>query len=60
MIELQVKDYCQNCPDFEPTVDKELSYADNKVVYSLMTVCCKNASRCERIYKHIKKENNND
>lgn len=56
MIELQVKDYCQNCPDFEPTVHKELSYADDEVIYSLMTVCCKYTSRCERIYKYIKKE----
>lgn len=56
MIELQVKDYCQNCPDFEPTVDKKLSYADDEVIYSLMTVCCKNALRCERMHKYIKKE----
>lgn len=54
MIELQVKDYCQNCPDFEPTVDKKLSYADDEVIYSLMTVCCKNASRCERMLQDAK------
>nr|DAU60910.1 MAG TPA: hypothetical protein [Caudoviricetes sp.] len=56
MIELKVEDYCQNCSEFKPDVNKEFSYADDEVIYSLMTVFCENASKCKRIYECIKKE----
>ena len=52
MIELDVKGYCHNCPDFEAHVEK--LYCDDRAI--ITTVTCKYAERCERIENHIKDE----
>lgn len=50
MIVLDVKEYCQNCPDFDPEVTKEILYSDDfslgrrKIIYT--TVRCKYSNRC--------------
>lgn len=67
MIKLQVADYCQNCPEFEPRVTKdERVYED----YSLIemdivkhiecntTITCEHAARCQTIRDYIQREVN--
>lgn len=49
MIELDVKGYCRNCPDFEAHVEK--LYCDDRAI--ITTVTCEYAERCERIKKYI-------
>lgn len=49
MISLNVENYCHNCPDFEPKVDK--MYGDMKVYEQI--VSCVNKERCKHIYNEI-------
>lgn len=59
MINLDVKDYCDHCPYFEPEVDKFYDYTEFP---ALMTIQCENATKCTLIASHIsaamKKEKN--
>lgn len=55
MIKLEVKEYCHNCPEFKPSVDKEcyeLGYGDE---FYHTTITCKYAKRCEAIAKYFRK-----
>jgi hypothetical protein len=56
MIELQVKDYSQNCPEFEPHIRKVSGYANDVIIHSETTISCKYALKCERMRDYIKKE----
>lgn len=49
MIELDVKGYCRNCPDFEAHVEK--LYCDDRAI--ITTITCEYAKRCEHIKKYI-------
>lgn len=50
MITLDVRDYCQNCGDFYPKVEK--LWIGDKV---MSNIHCEYSVRCERIYNSIKK-----
>lgn len=53
MIELNVKDYCQECDRFEPDVYKNGLLA-GELRYSYRTVIsCKNRAICAAIQKHL-------
>ena len=54
MISLQIKPYCENCPDFEPDVTKMRT--GGLVVQTIIN--CEHRERCERIHKHIKLNSN--
>lgn len=66
MIELILDPYCQNCPEFEPEVDKDIreyrSYdMRDKHEEKLFTECdtkiiCKHKLRCYSMRNHIRKE----
>ena len=50
-IKLEVKEYCADCPEFEPKVRKH----DFGATLGLLTeVSCTHARRCEEIYILIK------
>ena len=51
MIELSVKEYCQECPDFDAKVT--VKYDENKNIYT--TVTCKHAKRCEGIKRYLER-----
>lgn len=53
MISLEVEDYCQKCPDFEPTVTR--FYSENEIYMQVVKCECK--QRCNRIYEMMKGEN---
>lgn len=57
VIRLEVEDYCQNCIEFDP--EKEViakQYMESKDEEYLTFVTCKNADRCRRLMKHLKKK----
>lgn len=66
MIKLDIKDYCENCPDFRPEVDKETVYMENfedplepaRICETIIT--CEYAKRCECIYKKARKQAEKD
>lgn len=51
-IELQVKKWCENCVDFEPT-STVLTYNNR---YLKTIVKCKHDKFCERLVGHLKEE----
>ena len=53
MININVEDYCQNCPDFEPEVNKTLLKANNIVISTDTFITCKYSDRCKQIYRYI-------
>lgn len=59
MIKLIVKEYCHNCPNFNPHVVKtNITYGfSDKIIYETY-VYCKHREACESIYESIKKEFN--
>ena len=52
MIALQVENYCQNCPDFEPYCNRLYSLDDH--VETL--VQCVRKDRCKEIKKYIEQQ----
>ena len=57
MIKLEVKDYCQNCPGFEPSVTRNELY-DNAHGGMETIIRCKYRGRCESMVRYLKKESN--
>lgn len=55
MITLEVKSYCQNCPDFNPVVAK--IYSDGSVLMQI--VSCENSQRCLEICERVKQSYKN-
>ena len=53
MININVEDYCQNCPDFEPEVNKTILEADNIIISTDTCITCKYSDRCKQIYRYI-------
>lgn len=62
MITLKVEDYCHNCPEFEPDVDKNtteyfesdsMSFMrrEKRTVMCETTVTCEHRLRCAAIYE---------
>lgn len=63
MIRLEVKDFCQNCVEFDPeTTVSERSYCGmtRMEIEANTIVTCRNAQKCNRLYEFIKKENDKE
>lgn len=65
MIELVLDPYCQNCPEFEPVVDKDIreftgfdiGNREEKTFTECNTrILCEHKFRCLSMRNHIKKE----
>ena len=59
MIELDVCEFCHDCPNFEPVTEK--LWADYKVFQTIVT--CSNMNLCGNLLRFLeekKKEKNND
>lgn len=56
MIKLDVEDYCDTCPDFEPTAEKIVyqTVEDSKIKSCDTVVSCKLKERCASIEKYMK------
>lgn len=52
MIKLEIKDYCQDCPAFEPRVEKFSDYPKNTVT---TTVYCESEKRCARLVQYLER-----
>lgn len=64
MIELNVKEYCKNCTEFEPETQTNVQHVcpndfmcgPEVIVFANTSVTCKHAQRCECIREFIEKE----
>lgn len=56
MIKLNIEEYCENCPDFEPDVEKEVlttedyPYLESTFKYANTIITCKSRDRCNCFY----------
>lgn len=54
MIKLDVRDYCQECPDFEADVNRNVITGPFDELIECNTVIqCENRIRCESIIKYL-------
>ena len=54
-IRLEVEEYCGNCCDFKPNVDKSCYFVGHNEARYNTTITCKNADKCELIRKYLEK-----
>lgn len=55
MISLNIEDYCGNCDEFEPDLEKwDISVGEKKFHNTAIT--CKHAERCKSIANYIQEE----
>ena len=64
MITLEIENYCQECLDFTPDVEKEKIVIDDffdveRAIHSETTIRCKNRNRCKAIMRYLKKASEN-
>lgn len=62
MITLNVKNYCHNCPEFEPYADKNTLYSGDEKMH-MTEIRCIHSERCKIIAEFLeleKGEINND
>lgn len=57
MIRLEVEDYCQNCPAFEPEVE-HTNIVDSAFNIQIIetTVTCENKRVCKNLVRYLKKQ----
>lgn len=55
MIKLEVKEYCHNCPEFNPSADIECYESGYGDEYYYTTITCEYAKRCETIAEYFRK-----
>lgn len=53
MIQLDVNDYCQDCPAFVPMAEKFSDFAQNTVI---TTVCCESQKKCARLVQYLERK----
>ena len=55
MIELDVQEKCQNCPNFSPTVNAiDITSLGDKGKKIMQTVYCSNKDFCDNIEQHLR------
>lgn len=57
MIELDIRDYCHKCPEFDPVVKRLYDYGRGPCIQN---VSCEHKDRCDMIYRYIKFESNKE
>ena len=54
MIKLNIEEYCNSCPNFEPDVSYTYKFGDDEAVVA--HVICKYSETCKNISKYLKKQ----
>ena len=55
MIKLDIKDYCQNCPEFEAKTNKAVGRTlGGDTNYVHIVVSCENKDRCAAMHDYLK------
>lgn len=62
MIKLDIREYCQDCTDFEPQVahkpEQFASLSGDIGVLGDTIIECEHRRHCEALYNHLKRSNN--
>ena len=54
-VELKVKDYCNECPNFTPRVVTDRTFSEEMIASHEVVVSCKYEDQCKNLMKHLKK-----
>ena len=62
MIRVEVEEYCSECLDFQPDVEKpQKLYADiTEITVTDTVIRCENRKRCEHIRRYLERKCTND
>ena len=62
MIRLDIQEYCDNCLDFSPAVDRPQKAfgLDGTVVQTDTIITCEHATRCEMIKRYLTRKMKGD
>ena len=53
---LDIKPYCDDCPEFEPCVNNATLRSERAILLVNTTISCTHAERCRRIYEFLEKK----
>ena len=53
-------DYCNDCPYFEPTVNKDNIYAEGIHIETIRNIVCGNENLCNNIHNYLKQTFENE
>lgn len=58
MIKIEVADYCNECMDFDPDVERpqKIYSFDEEITISDTVIRCANRNRCRNIARYLKKK----
>lgn len=61
MISLHIKDYCHNCPEFDPDVEKDTIYSENylmgkRTTHTQTDIYCKHRDRCASMVEFLEEK----
>ncbi len=56
MINLELLDACQNCPNLEPIKTNEFDAFYQGDIQHHITISCENIEKCRALLKHLQKE----
>lgn len=65
MIRLYVQNYCHDCPEFEPDVEKDTIYSENylmgkRTTHTQTDIYCKHRDRCASMVEFLEERKKND
>lgn len=57
MIELQIKEECHTCDQFEPALERHSAlWSDNTIISQEVAVVCAHKDLCDMLYRRIREE----
>lgn len=69
MIRVEVEEYCSECLDFQPDVEKpqklyanvtEITMTDTEIIVTDTVIRCENRKRCEHIRRYLERKCTDD
>lgn len=55
MIQFDLHEYCDDCPNFRAYSRKDALYAGNEIFHITHTIMCENREQCDYLKNHIDK-----
>lgn len=56
MIKLEIEEYCDNCPEFDAHVEKDVIFAGYSKKYFKTHITCEHKDKCQCLKDMIEKE----
>lgn len=60
LFNLNVEEYCLNCPNFSAVSDNSSLYAGNEIIMVQHTIYCEHAAKCAQLYDYLNHNNSEE